>query len=78
MTTTWCVRLPDTERNFLTKRAAVRWLRTRTVDERIRPVVRRLGRGAYVFYGPAHPEGVLTAAVDRLRFASVSSIDERA
>lgn len=67
----WCVTLPGTERNLPTKRDAIRWLRARTSDERIRPVVVRHCRGSYTFYGPGRGEYVLRANIDHLGFASV-------
>ena len=68
---TWCVTLPDTERNFRRKRDAVAWCRARSADARIRPVVVRHGPGAYTFYGPKERDGVLRANIDRLGFASL-------
>lgn len=72
MPSTWCVSLPaDVEKNFPRKRDALAWLRKRTNDERIRPIVVRHCRGAYTFYGPGKDERVLRANIDRLSFSSL-------
>jgi hypothetical protein len=71
MHSVWCVRFGDTEKNFARKVDAVSFLRQRTNDQRIRPVVVRHCRGAYTFYGPGRDALVLKASIDQLGFASV-------
>lgn len=71
MQSVWCVGVQDSEKNFPKKRDAVAWLRKRTADTRIRPIVRRRCRGAYTFYGPGDGDVVLTASIDNLGFYSV-------
>ena len=67
----WLLQLADEDRNFPRNMDAVAWLRTRSSDARIRPVVIRHSRGAYTFYGPKERDGVLRATIDRLSFALI-------
>lgn len=67
----WCVRFGDTEKNFPTKARAIAFLRERTKDTRIKPIIERHGRGAYTYYGPGRDAHVVKAEINRVSFASV-------
>jgi len=71
MSSVWCVTFATTEKNFARKRDALEYLRRRSLDERIRPVVVRRCAGAYTYYGPGREEIVLRANIDHLGFTSI-------